>query len=362
MMRRAKEQGATAIIVVIFSVLLLLTVTVGFIRLVVQDQNRSTDSQLSRGAYDAALAGVEDGKRVLQACQRDGNASDACKAIAANKCTTVSDARIVSTVSGGSEVMLKRLSDGQSGGYDQAYTCVRIAPNTAAYTATVKSEASEVIPLRATEGFREITLAWFKSERPTAFRSNLDLPPLTAWKTASSETPPLLRVQLIQYDKSHLTMDAFGGAERTLYLLPRSAGANNTQFSLDGRKSNSPIQSVKCGGSIDGGEMCSTKITLPQAISVDQDASGMAAYLRISPRYGDTDIKVSLGGNAKFSWVQPTIDSTGRASNVFRRVSARTVFKPDIDIYPRATVDITKNLCKEFVITTDSYDQKCSYY
>ena len=54
---RYHERGATAIVIVIFSVLLLLTVTVGFMRLVVQDQNRSTDSELSRGAYDSALAG-----------------------------------------------------------------------------------------------------------------------------------------------------------------------------------------------------------------------------------------------------------------------------------------------------------------
>jgi Tfp pilus assembly protein PilX len=58
---RKHEYGATALLVVTFSILILTTISIGFMRLVVQDQNRTNNDELSRGAYGAALAGVEDG-------------------------------------------------------------------------------------------------------------------------------------------------------------------------------------------------------------------------------------------------------------------------------------------------------------
>lgn len=84
-MSRQIEQGAAALIVVIFSVLLLITVSLGFMRLVATDQQRTINDELARGAYDAAIAGVEDGKRVLQACMSSRSAA-ACTAIADNRC------------------------------------------------------------------------------------------------------------------------------------------------------------------------------------------------------------------------------------------------------------------------------------
>ena len=81
--RRTAEHGATALMVVVFSVLLLMTISVSFMRLVVQDQERTNNDELSRGAYDSALAGVEDGKRVLQSCIANNSTAD-CAAIAAS--------------------------------------------------------------------------------------------------------------------------------------------------------------------------------------------------------------------------------------------------------------------------------------
>ena len=90
--RRNHEKGATALIIVLFSVLLFVTITVGFMKIMTNEQSRTNDNELSQGAYDSALAGVEDGKRVLAACAA-GNAV-ACATIdnPAQGCNTISTA------------------------------------------------------------------------------------------------------------------------------------------------------------------------------------------------------------------------------------------------------------------------------
>jgi hypothetical protein len=81
--------------------------------------------------------------------------------------------------------------------------------------------------------------------------------------------------------------------------------------------------------------------------------------LRLSALYNGAHYKIELldaaGLVQKFDRVQPEVDSTGRANDMFRRVKSRIEFKSDF-IYPEAAVDIEGDLCKNFIVTNNDSD------
>jgi hypothetical protein len=72
--------------------------------------------------------------------------------------------------------------------------------------------------------------------------------------------------------------------------------------------------------------------------------------------YGDTtDVTLraydSSGSLLSFAGVQPRIDSTGRANDVFRRVSTRVSFSQPGVIMPEFAVESAAPICKNIVVT-----------
>jgi len=365
--KRNAERGATALMIVVFTVLLLMTITVSFMRLVVQDQERTNNDELSRGAYDSALAGVEDGKRVLQSCIGQSDTS-ACSAIAAGECNTIHSAKVLSVSDSGAntgEVIVQN-SSGTDGGYDQAYSCVKIDRNTSDYQGSLSDDSSEVVPLQTVGSFTQVTISWFKNPGTgTVFDLNASPSPLlpiaTKWAAVGKTRPPLLRVQLIQYNGQNFKLDDFdqSGGSNTLYLYPSSVGLSIADFSSDARRSktNNLLIPVRCTPGIGSQYICSATLTLPLPVGLPAaQIADRRAYLRVTSLYGDTDYTIQPVGT-ELQDVEPAIDSTGRAADVYRRVRARVqlVSPAETQLYPRATVDITHNFCKDFGVSDSQY-------
>jgi hypothetical protein len=85
------------------------------------------------------------------------------------------------------------------------------------------------------------------------------------------------------------------------------------------------------------------------------------AFLHLSALYNQAHYKIQLedstGAVVQFANVQPEVDSTGRANDLFRRTVSRVELSGDFS-YPNAEIDITGNLCKNFSVTTRINDYK----
>lgn len=370
--RHQAERGATSLFIVLFSTLLFTVVTVSFISLMTSDQRRATDSEWSEGAYDSALAGVEDGKRVLSMCRLNPG-SAACAAIDAERCDTIARSSLVSDTDGEVLIQSNTVGGGVSGNsVNQAYTCVIIKRDTPDYKGKLETGESTLIALNSgSESFDRLTLSWFTQEdaglgRDASFGSLSagpnPLPRLEDW-SADGSRPPVMRAQFMQYNRSENTSLADfneSGHANTAYLYPVN-GVGLSSIDVAARDSRNPSDMsrhaakvspapTRCVETIlNNNYACSMTLELP-------DMDNREAFLRLTALYEASTYKIQLqnssGAVVNFVDAQPSIDSTGRAGDVFRRVEARVELVADVP-YPRATVDINGNLCKTFSVGSD---------
>lgn len=386
---RQSESGAVSLFIVIFTALLITTITVAFVRTMIQNQQQATASDLSKSALDSAQAGVEDAKRLIvyyrQHCMGT-TLSTECQKLAdlmkGDRCDTLQQAGISS---GDKEVMIK-----QSEGDDvlqQAYTCVKVSLNTIDFIGSVASNASRIIPLDADGAFNQVTVEWYSQEDLqealehdgsgqvpkidlyNGLEQSPSLPKLSNWPRTR---PALLRAQLIQFNGDFALSDfdkTDDGKMNTasLFLMPSLAGSTTINFSDDFRQTQGSLnpEQVACNKnfsatSIDGQYACKVTINLPVAVNADDNVTRSRAYLRISEFYNvRTTFRITLGsatsGPVRFRGIQPIVDSTGRANDFFRRVSSRIELGSSVP-YVENAVDITNNLCKAFLVTDTGYD------
>ncbi|MCA9334575.1 hypothetical protein KC953_00350 [Candidatus Saccharibacteria bacterium] len=388
--RQHRQKGAVSIFIVIFAALLITTITVVFVRLMIQNQNQATANDLSRSALDSANAGVEDAKRLLvkyydSKCDENPGSSS-CLSDSTNingkKCNTIQSSGILGA-STGSEVKIK--TNTEDAQLNQAYTCVKITLDTDDYIASLRSGESKLIHLKGVSGFNTIELQWYDERNYQSaqtsgvsaalnladapiFETTMHLPTQSSWPKMR---PALMRLQLLQFGSSFNLSD-FDSEQHnaSLFLMPSNFSENTrSNFSTNVRMTPSDIlQPASCktafpSTAYTGGYACSAIIGRPGGANMD-------AYLRVLPIYNTQSVtfrvclrKCDDGGSikpVKFDGVQPEVDSTGRASDYFRRVKSRVEFvggkMPNID----AAVDITGSLCKVFEVGESDTDFKAN--
>jgi hypothetical protein len=364
------QQGAVSLFIVVFTALLMMIITISFVQMMTTDQRQATYSDLSQSAYDSAQAGIEDAKRALlieQDCR--GKDTQQCRdvqaAIGAQECNTLS------AIFGNPtdpETMIQQSTGDKK--LDQAYTCVKILSDTPDYLGTLDPAMSPVlVPLRGTDSISKVVVSWGINTDGGA----VDLPPagsksLPAVGASWPENrPALLRTQLID-GKGNFRLSDFDnrGSSTTLFLYPSLAGTTSSSFVLDTRRTtplgNEP-QLVRCSpGATGGAYICQATLDFTSAIS----AGSQTAFLSLSAFYNATDFKVELfrgngGQQVTFDGVQPEIDSTGRANDLFRRVVSRVEVGGNFN-YPQAGLEVTGRLCKNFSVTTEEsdYSNRCT--
>lgn len=377
-MTKNKQYGAVSLFVVVFAALLITVVTVSFVRIMVSDQQQASTTDLSQSAYDSAQAGVEDAKRALlrkqSACIKDGETSLACTTakadISSTTCNkavkTLDDVQAAADKSKNGEINVQVGSNNND--LDQAYTCVIITPDTADYLGELVKDSSKLIPLYGVSNFDKVKIEWFSPSNLAAPAVKAVIPksaagvPLSSnW---SSNQPPIMRAGLTQFANTGFTLSEFdnntaNASSNTLFLYPSDI-TDTTSFASDLRRTPKPLGlgtpvRVTCNDLSAGDEYaCSATLSLPVASGIDH-----TQYLDLSSLYNKTSYRISLLNGAlpvKFNGVQPSVDSTGRANDLFRRVETR-VEMTDVNFpYPNAAVDTTGNLCKNFTVTDDPKD------
>ena len=358
------RRGAVSIFVVIFTALLITIVTVSFVRLMVRDQQRASDGDLSRSAYDSAMVGVEDAKRALTRYYANPAAH---ASVDLSGCNTITELLTGSPSTDEVRVQTTAAADNQ---LNQAYTCVRVYTQTDDYDRAVAADETAMVPLTtppdvggSPRQFDHIRIQWFIETDLTG--ASLNLP--ASGTSVLSEVwpagrPPVIEAQLIQTN-STFTLDQFDartGANQntnTLFLYPKRIAEPTVSFNGDLRQTpKTTVTDAGCTPTFSERYLCAITLQVPAPVG-GTVGNRSNAYLRLTPRYKGAQVRVTLyngpvqpGNLVQFDGVQPRIDSTGRADDLFRRVEVRVESGTNV-VYPNAAADVSGSFCKTFSLT-----------
>jgi len=412
------KRGVASLYVVIFATIIFGTITLSFTRIIISEAAQSSNDDLSRSAYDSALAGVEDAKRAVNEyynCLGGAAGTHGCNDEAREKLFS-SDCRnnrigvadylgISYNVDNAEGIMIQESASNNS---DQAYTCVVVSDVVPDYRGTLTSDTTtRVIPLgvkSTTDSGSSSGLGTVKTLQFEWYSQlNIGDSAINTFKNLDNKgrlnsqnnapIPPSITLTLIKMrEGASRTGDIYQANNTanliysTILLLPSDGSdvdsadiasslsygdaissnairdAGDVKDSAD-KKQHKPYL-VECR--TDQEFACSVKLDVSGLNLTDNDTVLLIASLPYGGTVADFAVKMySTEPSAtnptpiEFTGVQISVDSTGRTNQLFRRVEVRLdpadLFFP----YPQYELELTGGegnvLDKNFWITANCW-------
>lgn len=220
----------------------------------------------------------------------------------------------------------------------------------------------QLIPLRGISGFNQIRFSWRQVDTDPA-----PIPTLTEVGANTNPRRPhwenaggvgylaVPRLQIFNFDDDR-TLDQMRDNSLGMYLYPYTGGTGQSTInasSITPGGLGSKRVSVNCDAGPVSGYRCTATINIPAPDASEE------YYLAVKSVYGPTVYKVELLNNGTpvlLNDVQPEVDSTGAAANVFKRVISRVSYELD----PFLTTNVVESgagICKDFVVTRTTVDE-----
>ncbi|MGB3023982.1 MAG: hypothetical protein WBB39_04245 [Candidatus Saccharimonadales bacterium] len=361
------QSGFVSIFSVIFFVIFISILTVGFLRIISQEQQQATDNSSTSSALAAARAGVEDGKRIILA-RRTGGASLVSaidNGISTDGCTSLfANATIASSLNINTDGRVSGLAAGSA---EQKYTCLKISLQTDSYEASATQGKSSFIPLMGLSAFNTIEFYWYNIAKEGSIGSGTlgvgDNP--TVGDLKAKGLPTFMRLQLFAAPTTNITDASIASYTKFFSTYKASSSLPIVTTSMIDDNATDKTNAISSAGCYAGNEYaCQVSLTA----AVLPSSPTMQYFLRVTPIHDTTNYKVVLrdtsGAIVKFDGVQPTIDSTGKSGSTYRRLLTRVKYTPDVTL-PEFTALMTGgggngSICKAFTVTSTSFSDSAT--
>lgn len=395
---RRKEQGVASILTVIFFILIASVITIGFMRLSINEGNQALGDSLSKSALASAYSGVNDAKRAILYCLQykndpvghpecdennpSGINNPNCRGFFENSTIRQNIGMPDPDATDGSI----HVGDDPTSTINERYTCVTISNDTYDVSGPLVIDQSDsnttLIPLRSTAAFNAVRISWHRkpvlggslaglnyggagNETRANYRDTDAYGTYFKW---DPNWPALLKMSLFSHPNAGITYNADGStniAEKTAYLYPQNVSAPQSV----GVNALIPRQLTNCNsnGFNAAGNLylCQLTITGFDALTPNFNPPDRVMYLQLSNLYVDTDFTVELLNGAtpvKFNDVSPQVDATGAVGDTFRRIQVRLRFQGSTPLLPNA-LDTGSGICKNFIVASDPsiFRESCGY-
>lgn len=409
-LEKRTRNGGASIFVVMFTIIILSIIVLGFTRLILSEATKTMNTDLSQSAYDSALAGVEDAKIALlkyHACLDQGfrpniNGNDCERiiyymqqGIKDRDCSVVKNVlnREANEDTENAVIVQETqnsFDEGNNTSMLQAYTCVTIQEELSDYRTTLNNESRlRIIPIRPsdsdTQVIEKIQIQWFSDVNLAKISGSKYCPDhLYAFGDCNggNQAPTTLIARLIQtdyeFDLSELSTAKSADQTDTTQLMFVPGKDSGIEYDPENPEKNSisgigkygdkgenlPI-TIKCNGT---DWLCTAVFDVPAPFR-GGERHPANTYLLVSIPYGSPDTDISVTAKAKnsendkyeplsFVGVQARVDSTGRANDLYRRIETRLELVDTFFPYPEFEItmlDGARQLTKSFWVTDNCW-------
>jgi hypothetical protein len=356
------QEGLASIVVVFVIIIVLSLMSLGLARFVDRATRQSAADTLGAAADFAALAGVNQAMAYIKGEVAKG------KTASSPQCDTL-------TRSG---APLENLTD-LSGNGRVKYTCVLISSlvDDLLYK-KLPAYRSQVVKLvtQPPSVMGKLMVSWqsYDPSLDNSPASGTTLFDETTW--GQNEYQPMLRLSL--YPVSDGNMAFIASNAKTYYLYPNALAGSNIQALIPGSGvTQTAVPYTQTDGStirVDCNKADTTATVNPAVFKgsgefkcnliVDSFPVGTTyMYARITPLYGDADVKFqgndASANSLQFSGVQYLVDITAKANNAVKRLQARvdpsgeqTSINPFDNAFPEYALRSANTVCKRLVVNS----------
>lgn len=330
---RKNQSGFVAIMVASVLMVIMALITLGFSRVVQNEQRQSLDSELSKQAFYAAESGINVAASSPEIFTVDKTTCDV---------TEYNDGYV------------------NAGDEDVKFTCLLIDPTPESLdfgNDSITTNKSKIVPLITPDPMARIIFEWRDSNSDSL--ENCASAP-TDFETQYSGTGAWNKIAPIKIDLfgipngTSFTRDQLIANQFGAIFYPCQGGSNTTTYAA--------------GTGVDLGKIIPVGCTVGAEYECRVEITGVLAnqrefYTRIKSLYNDVNVRImatnSVGARQSFSFAQSVVDSTGRANDVFRRLQARIPLYNNYD-YPQATVQTVEDICKLYQVQADRVVDDCN--
>ena len=328
---KQNQEGIVPIVVTMIIMIVLTLIVTGFAQLARREQRESLDRQLSTQSFYAAETGVNDARKAIA----DGFVIDKTDC-----------GPLTGTIPTGGNALTDNKVDGATGVI--SYSCLLITQKISDLRyQNVSSTSSTVVPLNPSVLLDSVSFKWKAKSGSTSATSSLGIfPPVATW----GDKVGILRVDLIPVGPAGGTFSASSlqTGTFTAFFQPisQNTGAGGSASYTTALGSQGQIIGVDCNPS----GVCEAKIVGLPTGAVNN------YYVRVKSLYTTSEVTICgnlCNGVVTFQGAQADIDSTGRASDVLKRIKVRVNDVSSLGntkSLPEFALDSSEDICKRLSV------------
>ncbi len=337
--RSPNQSGFVSIMVTLIIMTILTLILIGHARIMQREKAQALDRELSTQAYYAAESGVNDAAAYLKT--NPTYTINSCDNTALNTISSQYPTRAQLSAAG-----------------DVRYTCVLIDPSPSDLQYTAATDKSIIVPVHSgSSAIDTINVSWEASDSAQRDLFTTNASHFLPQKNSNIGNWPwqatgVLRTSILSSNDTG-TLSEGNLDDRTYFLYPLKSNAVNSRGAVTYPTQDATITDGNCNVDSRQGNGGNFAYACNVSIKVSAATANKIFYLRLKSTYTASNVAItakdSSGNTLPLVGTQASIDVTGKANDVLRRIQVRRPLDQSY-YFPEYALQVFDGICKRLEV------------